>query len=205
MIALRLIKMYFWTLFRINKNNCRVFINRLNQFKMKLNNREVSNKMRIYHRYLGFYLAGVMAVYAFSGTIMIFRRTDTFKKVTEIQVQLDPQLDSYTLGKNLNIKNLKISETKGDILYFKDGQYNQSTGEATYLKKELPFVIEKMERLHKATTESPIYWLNIFFGVSLLFFVVSAFWMFLPQTTVFKKGIYFSLAGLIMTLLILFL
>ncbi|MEK9613198.1 MAG: hypothetical protein VW080_04645 [Flavobacteriaceae bacterium] len=52
---------------------------------MKLNNREVSNKMRIYHRYLGFYLAGVMAVYAFSGTIMIFRRTDTFKKVTEIR------------------------------------------------------------------------------------------------------------------------
>jgi uncharacterized iron-regulated membrane protein len=172
---------------------------------MKLNNREVSNKMRIYHRYLGFYLAGVMAVYAFSGTIMIFRRTDTFKKVTEVQVQLDPQLDSYTLGKNLNIKNLKITETKGNILYFTDGQYNQSSGEAIYLKKELPFLIEKMERLHKATTESPIYWLNIFFGVSLLFFVVSAFWMFLPQTTVFKKGIYFSLAGLIMTLLILFL
>ena len=160
---------------------------------------------RLIHRYLGFYLVGVMAVYAFSGTIMIFRRTDTFKKVTEVQTKLEPQLDEYTLGKNLGIKNLKITKTEDEILYFAEGQYNQTTGEALYLKKELPYVIEKMEKLHKATTESPIYWLNIFFGVSLLFFVVSAFWMFLPQTTVFKKGVYFSLAGLVMTLLILFL
>jgi hypothetical protein len=122
---------------------------------------------RLIHRYLGFYLVGVMAVYAFSGTIMIFRRTDTFKKVTEVQTQLEPQLDEYTLGKNLNIKNLKITKTEDEVLYFAEGQYNQSTGEALYLKKESPYVIEKMEKLHKATTESPIYWLNVFFGVSL--------------------------------------
>ena len=41
--------------------------------------------MRIWHRYLGFYLVGIMAVYAVSGMILIFRKTDTFKK--EIQVQ----------------------------------------------------------------------------------------------------------------------
>jgi len=164
-----------------------------------------SHYFRLIHRYLGFYLVGVMAVYAFSGTIMIFRRTDTFKKVTEVQTLLEPQLDEYTLGKNLSIKDLKITKSEGAIFYFADGQYNQSTGETRYLKKESPYLIEKMEKLHKATTESPIYWLNIFFGVSLLFFVISAFWMFLPQTTVFKKGVYFSLAGLVMTLVILFL
>jgi len=70
--------------------------------------------------------------------------------------------------------------------------------------KKIPFVLDKMQNLHKATTKSPVYWLNIFFGLSLLFFVISAFWMFLPSTTVFKKGIYFSLLGIIMTVIILF-
>ena len=35
---------------------------------------------RIIHRYLGFYLVGIMAVYSVSGITLIFRRTDTFKK-----------------------------------------------------------------------------------------------------------------------------
>ena len=108
------------------------------------------------------------------------------------------------LGKNLKIRNLRFTKSQGNIFYFKDGQYNKLTGETTYLKKEVPYVLKKMQSLHKATTKSPVYWLNIFFGVSLMFFVISSFWMFLPSTTVFKKGIIFSLAGVIMTIIILF-
>ena len=33
----------------------------------------MNNKMRIFHRYLGFFLAGIMAVYALSGIVLIFR------------------------------------------------------------------------------------------------------------------------------------
>lgn len=160
---------------------------------------------RLIHRYLGFYLVGIMAVYAISGTIMIFRRTDVFKRVTEIETQITPQLTEKNLGKVLEIKDFEITRNEGDFAFFKEGQYNIKTGEVAYLKKEYPFIIKKLEGLHKATTESPIYWLNIIFGASLLFFAVSSFWMFLPQTSVFKKGIYFSLAGIIMTLIILFL
>ena len=36
--------------------------------------------VRIIHRYLGFFLVCVLAVYSISGITMIFRRTDTFKK-----------------------------------------------------------------------------------------------------------------------------
>jgi uncharacterized iron-regulated membrane protein len=35
-------------------------------------NGTIHNSMRIYHRYLGFFLAGIMAVYAVSGVVMIF-------------------------------------------------------------------------------------------------------------------------------------
>ena len=35
--------------------------------------------MRVLHRYLGFFLAGIMAVYAISGVILIYRDTDFLK------------------------------------------------------------------------------------------------------------------------------
>jgi hypothetical protein len=62
-----------------------------------------------------------------------------------------------------------------------------------------------MTKMHKATTKDPLYYLNIFFGFSLLFFVVSSFWMFMPKTSIFRKGLYFTLAGLVLTLIMLFL
>ena len=98
----------------------------------------------------------------------------------------------------------KRAPGRREKVYFNKGRYNKSTGEVVYSKKELPFFLKKMQALHKATTKSPVYWLNIFFGISLLFFVISSFWMFLPSTSVFKKGIYFSLAGILMTIIILF-
>lgn len=160
---------------------------------------------RIIHRYLGFYLAGIMAVYAISGITLIFRKGDTFKKNVVETVQLKPQLDTQTLAIELKIKNLNFTKNVGEIYFFDQGQYNIKTGEARYTVKKIPVVLDKMQKLHKATTQSPVYWLNIFFGGSLLFFVISAFWMFLPSTTVFKKGVIFSVLGFIMTVIILFL
>jgi hypothetical protein len=90
------------------------------------------------------------------------------------------------------------------LINFKQGTYNKVSGEANYTTKELPTVLKKLTDLHKAETKDPLYYLNIFFGVSLLFFVVSSFWMFLPNTTIFKKGLYFTLAGVVLVLIMLF-
>jgi uncharacterized iron-regulated membrane protein len=159
--------------------------------------------MRILHRYLGFFLAGIMFIYAVSGVVMIFRETSFLKTEAIAEKQLEPNLDAGELSPALRMA-VKVDKVEGDILYFKDGNYNQKTGVATVTKMELPFVLEKMERLHKATTNSPIYFLNIFFGLSLLFFVISTFWMFRPKTTIFKNGIAFTIAGVILALVILF-
>jgi hypothetical protein len=51
--------------------------------------------MRVYHRYLGFFLAGIMAIYSVSGIIMIFRDTDFLKK--ENHKVLTMQLEQYNL------------------------------------------------------------------------------------------------------------
>jgi hypothetical protein len=159
--------------------------------------------MRILHRYLGFFLAGIMFIYAVSGVVMIFRETSFLKTEAITEKQLEPNLGAGELSPTLRMA-VKVDKVEGDILYFKDGNYNQKTGVATVTKMELPFVLEKMERLHKATTKSPIYFLNIFFGLSLLFFVISTFWMFRPKTTIFKNGIAFTIAGVILALVILF-
>lgn len=160
-------------------------------------------QMRIIHRYLGFFLVGIMAVYAISGMIMIFRNTDFLKHEVVIEKQLEPGLTAGELSPKLRM-GVKIEKTKGDLLFFDKGNYNTKTGLATVKKMELPFVLGKMEQLHKATTDSPLYFLNIFFGLSLLFFVISSFWMFLPKTTIFKKGLYFTLAGIVFTLILIF-
>lgn len=164
----------------------------------------VNNKMRIYHRYLGFFLAGIMAVYALSGVILIFRDTDFLKRDKQISKQLKPGLTAADLGKEIRNRDLKIDSVHGDVQMFKQGTYNVKTGEVYYTIKKLPLLVEKLIHLHKASTGDPLFYLNIFFGMSLLFFVISSFWMFMPKTAIFKKGLYFTLAGIVLTLIMLF-
>ena len=165
----------------------------------------MNQKMRIWHRYLGFYLVGVMAVYAVSGTILIFRRTDTFKKEQVTEKQFEKGLTAEELPQKLKIKDLEIIDNQPQLIVFKGGIYNKNTGVVVERKMVYPYLLDKLIHLHKATTNSPAYWMNILFGASLLFFVISSFWMFLPHTDVFKKGVYFSLAGVIMTIVLLLL
>ena len=163
-----------------------------------------TQKMRVYHRYLGYFLAGIMAVYSISGLILIFRDTDFLKSEKLIERQLPTHIKNEELGKELRMRNFKIEKEEGDIITFSQGTYNKATGVAKYTSKELPYVVEKLTHLHKASTKDPLFFLNVFFGLSLLFFVVSSFWMFLPGTTIFKKGLYFALAGVILTLILIF-
>jgi hypothetical protein len=161
--------------------------------------------MRIYHRYLGYFLAGIMAVYAISGIIMIFRDTDFLKSEKQVHKKLEPGLPLAELGKAIRNRDVKIDSVSGDVQLFKGGNYNSKTGEVTYTVKSLPPMVEKLTRLHKANSKDPLFYLNVFFGTSLLFFVISSFWMFMPKTSIFKKGLIFTLAGIALTLIMLFL
>lgn len=161
-------------------------------------------KARIFHRYLGFFLAGVMAVYAISGIVLIFRKTDTFKQTRTIEQTIAANLTATELGKTLDIKKLKIERQEGDVVYFAQGNYNLATGASTHEVKELPYILGRMTHLHKSTTNDPLYFLNIAFGLGLLFFVISAFWMYLPGGPILRKGLLFTAGGIVLTLILLF-
>jgi uncharacterized iron-regulated membrane protein len=165
----------------------------------------VHNKMRIYHRYLGFFLAGIMAVYSISGIILIFRDTDFLKQEKRMSKMLKPGLVADSVGKEIKIRELKFTDSSAGIMKFKQGTYSQLTGQADYTVKTLPPAIEKLTQLHKASTKQPLFYLNVFFGVSLFFFVLSSFWMFMPKTSIFKKGLIFTAAGIVLTLVMLYL
>lgn len=163
-----------------------------------------NTRMRVIHRYLGFFLAGIMAVYALSGIVLVFRKTDFLKKEVKIETQLVANLPVAEVGKALKIKNFKADGVDGDIVTFKGGTYDQSSGLVVQTKEQLPFVLGKMTKLHKATTNDPLYFLNLFFGFALLFFVISSFWMFRPSNDIFRKGMYWTIGGIVLTLVLLF-
>lgn len=161
-------------------------------------------RMRVYHRYLGYFLAGIMMVYAVSGISLIFRDTDYFKIKTDLTSDLGPGIPDDELGSALEMRRFRVDSTFGDQVFFRDGVYDRTTGIAAYTRTEMPFVLDKMCGLHKATSGSSLSFLNVFFGLSLIFYVISSFWMYFPGTDVFKKGLYVALTGVIFALILVF-
>jgi hypothetical protein len=162
-------------------------------------------QFRILHRYLGYFLSGVMTMYAVSGIILIFRDTDFLKYTKKIEQNIKPQTSPADLGKALERKNLKITKEENGIIYFENGTYNKETGFAQYTLKEQPFFIKRLTHLHTARSGDPLFFFNVFFGLSLFFFVLSSFWMFQVNSSIFKKGMLYVLAGVAMVLALIFL
>ena len=63
-----------------------------------------SLSMRVVHRYLGFFLAGIMAVYSLSGIVLIFRDTDFLKQEKQLEKQIKVNASKTELGKLLGIR-----------------------------------------------------------------------------------------------------
>lgn len=166
--------------------------------------RKTEQTFRVIHRYLGFFLAGIMIVYAISGIVLTFRNTDYLQKEIHTQKTLKPNIAAEDLGRALERGRFSVDKEEGDLMYFQGGTYNIKTGVADYTEKKLPLLLEKMNNIHKMHSGHPLFWLGIFFAVSLLFFAISAFWMFRPTTSVFKKGLYFTVGGIVLTMILLF-
>jgi hypothetical protein len=159
------------------------------------------NSIRKYHRWMGFFLAGMIAIYATSGILLIFRKTDFLKfPQTEIR-QLEPGLQIESLEENLHIKAFKVKSESNSMIFFNLGQYDKNTGETVINQLDYPTPLAKLVKLHKATNNSPLFFLNISFAVALLLFVVSAFLMFMPKLAFFKNGVKISIAGALFALL----
>ncbi len=152
---------------------------------------------RKYHRMIGFFLAGMMTIYAFTGVLLIFRNTDFLKYDYNIEKTLPVGLTAVELQKVMRSRDFRVTEESDTHIYFENGMYSKTDGEAKLTKKEYPSVIKKMVGLHKATTDSPLFYMNIIFGSGLLFLALSSFFMFIRQAPSLKSGLKFAVAGIV--------
>jgi len=154
--------------------------------------------MRLIHRYLGYFLSGIMAVYAVTGIILVYRADGLMREEVHHHEQFKPRMNEHFLGKTLKMKFFKVEKEDAENLYFKGGTYNKVTGVADYKVMEYPYLLNKMISMHKATTKDPLHYFNVFFGISLFLFVLTSLFMFSPKTKAFRVAMLFVVIGLAM-------
>ena len=159
--------------------------------------------MRALHRDVGFLTLGLTLVYALSGVLLIYRNTDFLKKEQTLEIHLKQNLPEEDLAKQLAVRNFRVEKKEGDVIYFKEGYYNITTGEAKISRKDYPPLIKKFVSLHKVTGDNRFSFLNTIYGIFLLFLAVSSFFMFKFGTAKSKRGLALTGLGVMLTILFL--
>lgn len=162
--------------------------------------RSIRSTMRALHRDVGFFVIGIAVIYSLSGLLLVYRDTDLLKKEQIIEKTLAPNLSASDLEQQLHIRGLKIEKTDGNIVSFSNGTYNNQTGEVSYTSKSLPAWLEKLNQLHKTSSQKLTHYGAIAFGLLLLFLAISSFWMFKAGTTHFKRGLVVTGIGIVAAL-----
>jgi len=165
--------------------------------------KSINYYMRVLHRDIGFFIAGLIIVYALSGIVLIYRDTEFLKSETKVEKTLTPNLEPAKIGEALRIRDFKVTKTEGETISFQSGTYNTTTGVAVYTVKDIIFPFNKFINLHKAISKNPTHWFNLILGVLLLFMAISSFWMFKPENKNFKRGLYFAGAGVVFVIILL--
>lgn len=160
--------------------------------------------MRALHRDVGFFVVGLIAAYAISGILLIYRNTDFLNTEKQIKTQLATGLTSEALAKKLKLKDITSTQIENNLILFQNGTYDTQTGIATYTIKEKPFPLNKLIKLHKTNGTQPTHWFTVLFGISVIFLAISAFWMFPRRSSLFKRGIFLTAGGIIFTIILLY-
>lgn len=159
--------------------------------------------MRGLHRDIGYFTFGLMVIYALSGMALIYRNTDFLKHEVTVEKQLKPDMSIEDVGKELRIREIKVTKTEGEIVFFQTGSYNKTSGNAVFTSKEIIFPFNKFINFHKAISSKATHWFNLVFGALVLFMAVSSLWMFKPGTKTFRRAIILIVSGIVFTAILL--
>ncbi len=160
--------------------------------------------MRVAHRDIGFFVIGLTIIYCISGILLTFRDTDFLKSETQMEKTLEPGLAANQLGRALHLRNLNLQRETDTEIRFAGGVYNKETGQASYVSKELPLIVQKLNGLHVTSSRDARHYLTVLYACCLLFLGISSFWMYKPGHASFRRGIVLAtLGGALSILLIL--
>ena len=167
--------------------------------------KSINFRMRALHRDIGFFAIGLVIIYALSGIVLVFRDTSFLKHAVQNEKTLSPNMETSEIGKALRLKEFKVIKEEGELINFKEGTYNKTTGLAEYTTQEIIFPLNRFIDLHKASSKGLVHYFSAIFGAFLLFMVISSFWMYKKSSNLFRRGIYITGAGVVFTLLLLLL
>jgi len=159
--------------------------------------------MRSLHRDIGFFAFGLVVIYVLSGIVLIYRDTEFLKREVTVERQLKPNMDIGDVGKELKLRDFKVTKTEGEVIFFQNGTYNKTSGAAVFTSKEVMFPLNKFINFHKAISGKATHWFNLVFGVVFLFLAVSSLWMFKANTKTFRRGMILVGAGILFTVVLL--
>lgn len=166
---------------------------------------QIIKSMRAFHRCLGYFTVGMMLIYSLSGTVLLFRSSDFLKTETPVQKTLQSNLAPDALGEALHLKNFKVEKQTPTLIIFSgNGIYDKASGKVSYLDKQYVFPLNKMASAHMLSTKTPLFVLGMFGGLSLFLLVVTSFFMYKPSSSQFRRGMIWVAAGLLFTILLLF-
>jgi hypothetical protein len=169
---------------------------------MEASSSKVRKIMRDLHNKIGYFIVGLVIIYALSGIVQTYRDTNFMKHDINNEKVIETHLDAEKLGKAIKQKDLKIEKTEGAILFFKDGSYNTETGAVKYVTKEWYGWIKPFTELHKQNSNGVVHYFTVIFAVALFFMCVSAFWMFKPGTKAFSSAMILTVLGIIASIIL---
>ena len=101
------------------------------------------------------------------------------------------------------LKSLSVIGEDEQSINFGTGTYNKETGLAIYTSKELPFVLNAFNSLHKADSSSAKHWFTLLYACCLAFLALSSLWMYRPENGNFKRGLVLASAAFAFAALVL--
>ncbi|MCF0202439.1 MAG: hypothetical protein HUK08_03650 [Bacteroidaceae bacterium] len=157
------------------------------------------------HRVLGYLTLGMVIVYALSGILLIHRTGDFMKHTAAVEQTLKPGLDADQLAAAMKMKTLKVQKETDQTIFFADGQYDKTSGKASYLKKEVVAPFDKFITLHKLADKQNhvVAVFTTIFGVSLFLLALTSLFMFKTKARQFKTNMAYTCIGAVLIVLLL--
>lgn len=171
-----------------------------------MKNRSVSQIVRTLHRDVGFLLIGLTVIYCLSGLLLIYRDTGFLKSEQRVEKTIETGLALESLSR-ITHSRLELVSDDGKEIVFKSktvsGLYEPNTGKISYTAVKLPPVLEKLNALHKTSARSANHWFAVAYAGMLLFMALSSFWMYKPESKIYKRGLTISAAGAVVAVAVL--
>jgi len=159
--------------------------------------------LRVWHRNIGFFVVGLVLVYALSGVVLTYRDREFLNREVRIEKKIAPGLSATELGDALRIKGFAVSKTEGEVVHFRNGTYNTTSGAVAYTIKEPVFPMNKFIKLHKTNSSGSASWFTTLFGASLAFLAITSFWMVPRGSGLFRRAMITATGGFLLLIVLL--